>query len=183
LKIVTITRRIGVLVAALALVAVSVTPAFATQISQSQVPTTAAEFIALDPEGNAAECEGEIVASGDALWHFILTGAPSGETITLTANFTDGEGNPVPPMTDVGEEASTSGTYHFYITTPDDYTLVDANTDVDGTNLVLSHVCLGDPPVIVPEAPASALLVLSAAALLGLLLLRRRNVVGQTTTA
>lgn len=176
------TRRLGLVAAAFALVAISATPALATQINQSQVPTTAAEFIATDPEGNAEECAKATVASGDALWHFILTGAPSDTTITLTANFTDGEGNPVPPMTDVGEEASDSGTYHFYITTPDDYTLVNATTDVDGNNLVLSHVCLGDPPVIVPEAPASAMLVLTAAALVGLLFLRRRSLAAKATS-
>jgi hypothetical protein len=176
-----ITRRFGGVLAALALTAIAVSPALATQINQEQVPTTAAEFVALDPEQNARDCEGDTTPSGSALWHFVLNGAPSGQTVTLTADFEDAEGNPV-QMTDVGEEADASGTYHFFITTPDDYTLVDANTDVDGNQLNLSHVCIGEPEVVIPESPASVLLVLTGA-LVGFLFLRRQSMKGGKAVA
>jgi hypothetical protein len=175
------TRKIGITFAALALTALAVSPALATQINQDQVPITAAEWTAANP--NAEECTNEenIPAEGMARWHFILNGAPSGQTVTLTADFEDGDGNPV-QLTDVGDEADASGTYHFNIDTPDDYTLIDANTDVDGSQLNLSHVCLGEPEVIIPEAPVSALLVLTAA-LVGFWFLRRQSLKGSTTAA
>jgi hypothetical protein len=181
LTIVQLKRRIAALLAALALTAVAVSPALATTLNPDHQNTTAAEFLAAHPE-TADDCEGTPPPEGMVLWHFILNGAPSGETVTLTANFLDGDGNPVAPITDVGEEADASGTYHFEITTPDDYTLVNASTDVDGNQLNLSHVCFGEPPVIIPEAPASALLVLSAA-LIGLYFIRRMSMKGSPTAA
>jgi hypothetical protein len=180
----TITRRLGILFAALAIAALGVTPALAATINQDQVPTTAAEWTAANPEKSAAACTGDDVPqAGEAKWHFILNGAGSGQTVTLTAYFEDAEGNPVPPITAVGDEADHSGTYHFYVTTPDDYTLVNATTDETGSsiNLVLSHVCLGTPPVVVPEAPATALLAITAG-LMGLFFVfRRRSAAAQTT--
>lgn len=169
-------RHLAHVVAALALTALAVSPALATTLNPDHQNTSAAEFLAAHPE-TADDCEDVTVAEGSVLWHFILNGAPSGETVTLTANFLDGDGNPVPPITDEGDEADSSGTYHFEITTPDDYTLVSASTDVDGNNLNLSHVCIGEPPVIIPEAPASALLVLSAGIIGLLYLFRRRSAV------
>jgi protocatechuate 3,4-dioxygenase beta subunit len=167
--------------AALALTLVAVSPALATELNEDHQNTTAAQFLAAHPE-TADDCEGPPPAEGTVLWHFILNGAPSGETVTLTANFLDGGGNPVAPIMDEGDEADASGTYHFEIITPDDYTLVTANTDVDGNNLNLSHVCIGEPPVIIPEAPASALLVLTAA-LIGLYFIRRQSLKATPTAA
>lgn len=184
-EIVRKTRRLGTVLAVLALSAIAVSPALAATINPNQVPVTPAEWTAANPETSAEECTGDNVpGAGEAKWHFILNGATSGQTVTLTATFTDATGATV-VMTDVGDEASTSGTYHFYITTPDDYTLENATTDETGTSneLVLSHVCLGTPPVVVPEAPASALLVLSAGVIGILFLLRRRPMVGKVSAA
>jgi hypothetical protein len=175
-------RRLGVVFAVLALVALTVTPAFAATINQDQVPTTAAEWTAANPDKSAEECSdpANVPPEGMARWHFILNGATTGQTVTLTAQFEDGDGNPV-TLTDVGDEADASGTYHFDIDTPDDYTLINATTNEVGPslNLNLSHVCLGGPPVIIPEAPASILLVLTAA-LVGVWFLRRQSTLGKT---
>jgi hypothetical protein len=179
-------RRLGVAFAALALAALAVSPALAATINQEQVPTTAAEWTAANPAKSAAECTGDNVpAEGLARWHFVLTGAATGQTITLTAYFTDANDVPQAPLQDVGEEADSSGTYHFYINTPDDWILVNATTNESGTsgNLNLSHVCLGTPGEIVPEAPASALLVLTAGVLGLFFILRRRSITSTATPA
>ena len=97
---------------------------------------------------------------------------------TLTATFVDGD--------DVthevaGEFIKTSdGTvYHFEVTTPDDYKLTGAST-VDNSQgslvqLLLSHVCIGEPGDDVPEAPFAMLLPLIAFAAFGTYMFRNRR--------
>lgn len=163
-----------VLLAVVALGLFAASPALATDINDSQVPTTAQDA----PQGDEEDCA-DFTKEGMVLWHFILNGAPSGETPTITATFdTDGDlattGDQV-NLTDVGDEASTSGTYHFFIETPDDYVLVWASTDVDGNNLVLSHVCIGPPTPPIPEAPIGLFLPLVAIGAFGVFMYRNRR--------
>jgi len=67
-------------------------------------------------------------------------------------------------------QVRTSSTSSF----PAAHTLLSASTSVDGTQLNLSHVCVG-PPTEVPEAPFALLLPLIALAAFGGYLLKNRR--------
>ena len=89
----TLARRLGVVIAALALSILAVSPALATDIKPSQVPTTAENA----PQGTSDECS-SFTQDGMTLWHFVLNdhdaSVPDGGwgTVTLTATFTDANG-------------------------------------------------------------------------------------------
>ncbi len=69
-------------------------------------------------------------------WHFVLT-SPDADSGHLTATF-DKAGEKT-----VANADSEAAVLHFYVFTGHD-TLLDAETtDVDGNNLVLSHICSG----------------------------------------
>jgi hypothetical protein len=163
--IVTNLRRVGVAFAALALSVLAVSPALATDLFQD-TPITEAQA----PAGTADECAG-FTTAGSTLWHFVLIGGPTDDTtvITLTAEFTNAD-----TQTATGTEADHSGTWQFNIIIPSGDTLLSASTDVDGTQLNLSHVCVG-PPTEVPEAPFALLLPLIALAAFGGYLLKNRR--------
>jgi hypothetical protein len=176
--IVKMIRRIGALLAALALAAVVVSPALATGIKASQVPTTAANA----PQGTTAECSG-FTEEGMVLWHFVLNDqgdVPAGGwgTVTLTASFdTDGDGIADATRVATDSDPVDSYIYQFEVTTPEDWVLTDASTDFGSADatLLLSHVCFGSPPPEVPEAPLALLLPLGAMLALGGYLLKHRR--------
>jgi hypothetical protein len=179
-------RRLGVVFAALALALVAVSPALATDLKDGQGGITDAEWVAAHPDNT--DCVGDTTPSGSTLWHFVLndhgsTGQAT-DPVTLTAWFNDADGNPVAPYVVVAPTHVDGVIYHFNVVTPEGYTLVDASTDKGSADaeLLLSHVCIGEPGTDVPESPASALLVLSAG-LLGLFFIRRQSIKGSTTAA
>jgi hypothetical protein len=86
-------------------------------------------------QGSAEECRGLKLGPGDVVWHFVLT-SPEADSGNLTATF-DKAGDVT-----VGNADSPAEALHFYVWTGHD-TLKDAETDVDGNNLVLSHICAG----------------------------------------
>lgn len=175
----TILRRLGVIFAALALTVLAASPALAVGLQQDP-PLYADDF--QGDTGEGGECE-NYTTEGMILWHFILNNADSGDTtITLTATFENEAGDIITRTDDTPEEAGTSGTYHFYVETPDGYWLTGASTtgetdDDDGqpANLVLSHACVGPPPPVIPEAPVALMLPLVAAAIFGLYIVRNRR--------
>ena len=87
-------------------------------------------------QGNANDCDGLKLGPGDVVWHFVLT-SPDADSGHLTATF-DKAGDVTVENAD-----SPAAVLHFYVWTGHD-TLLDAKTtDVDGNNLVLSHICAG----------------------------------------
>jgi hypothetical protein len=116
------------------------------------------------------ECE-EAVPSGMVLWHFIAH--TSTADFLLTADF-DAAGYDVAGMAPT--KTVDNYTLHWDVLTP----LTELNSaSITGSGTVtafnLSHVC-PNPGEIIPEAPASALLVATAAMLgLGFIVLRRRE--------
>jgi hypothetical protein len=86
-------------------------------------------------QGSAEECKGLKLGPGDVVWHFVLT-SPEADSGNLTATF-DKAGDVT-----VANADSEAAVLHFYVWTGHD-TLLDAETDVDGNNLVLSHICAG----------------------------------------
>lgn len=180
------TRRLGAVFAALALTALAVSPAFATVIKDGQAPISDAAWVAANP--NNTDCVGDTTPSGSTLWHFILndhgTVNQASGTVTLTATFTDANGNPVAPYVTTDAVPTDHVIYSFTIITPSGYTLQTASTDKGSLDaeLLLSHVCIGQPGTDIPESPASALLVLSAG-LLGFLFLRRQSMAGKGAAA
>ena len=82
------------------------------------------------------QCDGLELGPGDVVWHFVLT-SPDADSGHLTATF-DKAGAKT-----VANGDSPADVLHFYVWTGHD-TLLDAETtDVDGNNLVLSHICAG----------------------------------------
>jgi len=96
-----------------------------------------------DNEAQNANCPpGDLdrIEEGEVLWHFILT-SPESDSATLTAHFdTDGDGIADLTKTQESEEPDGEGALHFYVVTGP-ATLIDAETDVAGGNLNLSHIC------------------------------------------
>jgi hypothetical protein len=187
MNIVRMPRRLGVVFGVLALTALAVSPALATDLKDGQGNISDAEWVAAHPDNT--DCVGDTTPSGSTLWHFILNDhgtAPdqASGTVTLTATFTDEDGNPVAPYVVVQPNWVDNVVYHFNVITPSGYTLVDASTDKGGSEaeLLLSHVCIGEPGTEVPESPASVLLVLTSG-LLGLFFIRRQSIAGKATAA
>jgi hypothetical protein len=79
-------------------------------------------------------------ATSGVVWHFVLVNY-DGDDAELFVEFADaGPFGPIPPSD------KPSSSIHFYVTTPDDDTLIDAyvelgGTIADNTQLQLSHVC------------------------------------------
>jgi hypothetical protein len=108
-------------------------------------------------QGSETDCAGLNLAPGTVDWHFVVHTDSS--TGTMSATFSDSADN----VTDM-PPSKIVDTYelHWDIVTGED-SLLSASTSVtpssDGFNL--SHIC-SNPETVIPEAPASALLVLTA---------------------
>lgn len=172
----TIQRRLAGVLAALALLTLAASPVLATDIKSSQVPTDGTGF-----EGTPEECA-DYDTEGMTLWHFLLNDhgddVPEGGwgTVTLTATFEDENGDPQ-TRTATDSDPVDHYIYSFFVETPEGWTLVDASTDKGGADamLLLSHVCFGPPPPVIPEAPVALLLPLIALAGFGAYLFRDRR--------
>jgi hypothetical protein len=107
--------------------------AFATDLKDAQQGTS---WNDQGFQGSARECEKFDLGAGDVVWHFVLT-SPEAGSGHLTATFQNAGD------VTVENADSPAAVLHFYVWTGHD-TLLDAETtDVDGNNLVLSHICSG----------------------------------------
>ena len=87
-------------------------------------------------QGSKEECKKLDLGPGDVVWHFVLT-SPEADSGHLKATFQNAG------AITVANADSEAAVLHFYVWTGHD-TLLDAETtDVDGNNLVLSHICAG----------------------------------------
>ena len=169
-------RRLAATIAALALSILAVTPALATvPLHQGDnIDWNDAEF-----QGTADECAGVVLEPGQVLWHFVLVGAESTDE-TLFADFTGTEFDVTAlPPTQVSPDNETAGHWvlHWTIIT-DEVTLIHAEATGDAGQLNLSHICPGTPPPVIPEAPASALLLVAGSlGILGFFVLRQRRAI------
>jgi hypothetical protein len=142
-------RRLAAFIAALGLMLALAAPAWAVPINQT-LPISSQTF-GVDTSG---DCHGS--PSADQLdWHFVLNQSATNDQ-TLTFSFASGYTDTVS-----ADQVVDSYVLHYDVYTTGDDTLVDAFTSGDTGILVLSDIC-GNPPPVVPEAPASVLLVLTA---------------------
>jgi hypothetical protein len=156
-------KRLAAFSAALGLLLVVAAPAFATEINQP-LPIDSSSF-GVDTSG---VCHG--TPTGSQLdWHFVENQtSTSGQTLTVT--FQNAGTFTVSP-----DQVVDSYVLHFDVYTPGSDVLTAASTTGTDGLLVLSSIC-SNPPPVVPEAPASALLVLVAgAAALGFVAWRMRR--------
>ncbi len=109
------------------------------------------DAFAEDAEGNPVainteECEGEDLAAGEILIHFVQTQAvpnPAGE------NLLDVEFDGAPDQTGVQEDSIQGSNVDWFVGTTSaggDVTIVTANSNIEGDQLVISHICVGDEP-------------------------------------
>lgn len=157
-------RRLAAFVAALGLLIVVAAPALAADIT-NQLP------ISSDNASYQGDCDAfPNLQTGQVGWLFVINQS-STDTQILTLQFQNAGTVTVSSPTTVQD----SYNLHYAVVTPTADTLVAASSSGDG-NLVLSGICNGGPPPVVPEAPASALLVLAAgAAALGFVAYRMRR--------
>ncbi|MGH2445277.1 MAG: hypothetical protein ACRDGD_04480 [Candidatus Limnocylindria bacterium] len=148
-------RRLAAVPAALALTAFSAAVVLGLTVQLHQGTN-----IAWNDPGVEVECE-TLPASGMVLWHFVAHTSTS--DFTMDATFADG--------TIVTDQAPDSVTDSFelqwnvttVLTTLNSASITGSGT-VNPGGFNLSHVC-PNPGVVIPEAPASMLLVVSAAIL------------------
>ena len=92
-----------------------------------------------DAEGFACPEDSYVPPAGEVMWHFVLT-KPDETAGHIAATFKDAGTYTVADYASGGD----NGALHWYVFTGYD-TLLDAKTtDVDGGNLVLSHICPGE---------------------------------------
>jgi hypothetical protein len=156
-------KRLAAALAASALMLILAGPALAVEINQT-LPISSANF-GVDTSGN---CHG--TPTQDQLdWHFVLNQSATDDQ-TLTVTFQNAGTITVSP-----DQVVDSFVLHYDVYTNGADTLLAASTSGDTGILVLSDIC-GNPPPVIPEAPASALLVLtSGLAALGFLAWRMRR--------
>lgn len=153
-------RRLVAILATLTLLLLIAAPALAADLTNpTPISSDDAEDIE-EYEGTAAECadlpEGVAPAGpGEVLWHFVLN-QYSSNTQTVTATF-----ETAGIMTQ-GPDKENDGTLHYYFRTGSPDTLLSASSSADGM-LQLSHFCNGGPPPVIPEAPASVLILVTGA--------------------
>jgi len=152
-------RRLAAVFAAAGLVLLVAAPAFA-DTNLHQTPPIDWNDARFSLPGTAAECSGLNLQPGQVDWHFVVhTDASTGTMSATFSNAADNVTN-IPPDKIVDHYE-----LHWDVITGED-TLLSASTSVtpsaDGFNL--SHIC-SNPETIVPEAPASSLLVLTAGVL------------------
>jgi hypothetical protein len=159
-------RRLAAVPAALALTAMTAALALGVTVPLHQ----GTNITWNDPEIDV-ECE-TLPASGMVLWHFVAHTTTS--DFTMDATFADGT-----VVTDKAPDQTVAGyELHWNVTT----TLTTLNSaSITGSGSVnqggfnLSHVC-PNPGEVIPEAPASVLLVTTAAVLgLGFIGWRKRQ--------
>ena len=156
-------KRLAAALAASALMLMLAGPAFAVDIHQT-LPISSASF-GVNTDGN---CHG--TPTQDQLdWHFVLNQSDTDDQL-LTVTFQNAGTFTVGP-----NQVVDTFVLHYDVYTTGADTLLSASTDGDTGMLLLSDIC-GNPPPVVPEAPASALLVLtSGLAALGFVAWRMRQ--------
>jgi hypothetical protein len=88
-----------------------------------------------DFQGSAAECAGQDPAEGTAVWHFVLT-SPDAGSGHLDVDFTTDD------QSGVADSGSSGGNLQWWVTSDIPNSLNGAETtDVNGNNLILSHIC------------------------------------------
>lgn len=95
---------------------------------------------------NAEECAEEDLAPGEILIHFVQTQAVAGAAGT---NLLDVDFDGAPDANDVVEDGIQGSNVDWFVgATSDggDITIVTANSNIDGGQLVISHICVGDTP-------------------------------------
>jgi hypothetical protein len=114
-----------------------------------------------DAEGNPVainteECEGEDLAAGEILIHFVQTQATPGPAGT---NLLDVDFDGAPDQNDVPEDGIQGSNVDWFVGTTSaggDITLVTAESNIDGDQLVVSHICVGDQPEVETAPPTEA---------------------------
>lgn len=156
-------KRLAAALAASALMLMLAGPAFAVDIHQT-LPISSADF-GVNTDGN---CHG--TPTQDQLdWHFVLNQSATDDQ-TLTVEFQNAGIITVSP-----DQVVDSYVLHYDVYTTGADTLLSASTSGDTGMLQLSDIC-GNPPPVIPEAPASALLVLTSGfAALGFVAWRMRR--------
>lgn len=147
-------RRLAAVPAALMITALTAAVALGVTVQLKQGTN-----IAWNDPGIEVECEGYDVPSGMVTWHFVAH--TSTADFTMDASFADGT-----TVTDLAPyKVVNSYENHWEVTT----TLTTLNSaSITGSGTVnsggfnLSHVC-PNPGEVIPEAPASVLLLASAA--------------------
>jgi hypothetical protein len=153
-------RRLAAVLAASGLVLLLAAPAMAVTVPLHQDTPLAWNDPSIEVECDADDN----VPSGMVLWHFVAH--TSTNDFTLTADFNTGDQSVNEATYDVSGMAPTKVVdfyvLHWDVTTPLG-TLESASITGSGsvTQFNLSHVC-PNPGEVIPEAPASALLVLTA---------------------
>ena len=151
-------RRLAALLAALALTVFSTAVVWAVT-----VPLHQGTNIAWNDPDIEVECEaGDDVPSGMVLWHFVAH--TTTDDFKLTADFADGTVVD-PDPTKIVDAFELHWDVLTTLTTLESASITGSGT-VNSGGFNLSHVC-PNPGEIIPEAPASALL-LASAAILGL---------------
>jgi hypothetical protein len=144
-------RRLAALMAALALSLSLAAPAWAVDIHQTLPINSDTASL----QGSATDCAEFNVQPGQVVWHFVLNqSATNNQTLTTTfATF----------GTTTVSAYKVVDTYvlHYKVTTGSPDTLTAASTSGTTGQLQLSHICNGGPPPVIPEAPASVLLLLT----------------------
>lgn len=142
-------KRLAAILAAFGLTLMLAAPALAVDINQT-LPISSDTF-GVDTSGN---CHGT-PTDGQFDWHFVLNQSDTNNQ-TLTVTFSSGYTTTVSP-----DQVVDSYTLHYDVYTSGSDTLTSAFTSGPSGMLVLSAICTNPTPVV-PEAPASALLVLTA---------------------
>ena len=102
---------------------------------------------------NAEECAGEDLDEGEILIHFVQTQAVPN---AAGNNLLDVDFDGAPDQTGVVEDGIQGSNVDWFVgVTSDggDVTIVTANSNIDGDQLVISHICVGDEPEQETEAP------------------------------
>ena len=145
-------RRLAALLAALGMTLLLSAPALAVEIG-NDLPITSgdAEF-----QGSDTECAEADAQPGQVVWHFIINQSTTDDQ-TVTATFQNAGTITLGP-----DKVVDAFVLHYNFTTGSPDTLLSASSSGTTGNLVLSHICDGGPPPVIPEAPASVLLILTA---------------------
>jgi hypothetical protein len=169
-------RRLAAVLAALGLTMLMAAPAFADTVKQTNIAWDDPEF-----QGDEMECADADLEEGEVLWHFVHVGTDGDDLpATLTATFERADGTTFTLTASGFSNGDGSAPVMYNIVTTDAVKFVSGSDTLDTDDMTeplnLSHICAGGPGEIIPEAPASALLVITAAiAGLGFLVWRTRR--------
>ena len=154
-------RRLVAILATLSLALLIAAPALAAPLT-NDVPISSDDAEDIEEfEGTPAECadlpDGVAPAGpGEVLWHFVVNQSSTDDQ-TVTAEF-----ETAGIMTQGPDKVVDAFVLHYYFRTGSPDTLLSASSSGDG-NLQLSHFCNGGPPPVIPEAPASVLILVTGA--------------------